>query len=61
MKPDAEIEEVRAVRHRISEECGHDPKRLIAYYKQVSHRLKQSGRFRFADSKAVEKPPAPKL
>ena len=32
MKDDPAIERIRAVRHQISEECGHDPKRLVAYY-----------------------------
>lgn len=29
---DPVIDEVRAVRHRISEEHGHDPARLVAHY-----------------------------
>src|SRR5262249_9753217 len=29
---DPVIDEVRLVRHRISEQCGHDPDRLVAYY-----------------------------
>jgi hypothetical protein len=34
------IEEIRAVRHRISERFDHDPERLVAYYmeKQERHR-----------------------
>jgi hypothetical protein len=35
MKPDQSdpvIDEVREVRRRISERCGHDPERLVAYY-----------------------------
>lgn len=32
MKDDPAIGRVREARHRISEECGHDPKRLVAYY-----------------------------
>ena len=47
-----EVEKIRAVRHRISEKCGHDPKRLLEYYKQVSKELRASGRFQF-----VEPPP----
>jgi hypothetical protein len=26
------IDEIREVRHRISEQCAHDPARLVAYY-----------------------------
>lgn len=29
---DEEIARIREVRHRISEEFGHDPYRLVAYY-----------------------------
>jgi hypothetical protein len=29
---DEEINRIREVRHRISEEFGHDPYRLVAYY-----------------------------
>jgi hypothetical protein len=40
---DPVIDEIRAVRHRISERFGHDPARLVAYYlelqKQYQDRL----------------------
>ena len=49
MTTDPEIERIRAVRHRISEECGHDPKRLIQYYRRISRELHASGRFHFAE------------
>ena len=32
MPPDPSIAYVREARHRISEKCGHDPKKLIEYY-----------------------------
>ncbi len=32
MRPDPVIDQIRAARHRISEQCGHDAKRLLAYY-----------------------------
>ncbi|MBU6402958.1 MAG: hypothetical protein KGS61_21770 [Verrucomicrobia bacterium] len=48
MRPDPEIEEIRAVRHRISAECGHDPKRLVERYRKLSRRLRRTGRFQFA-------------
>lgn len=31
MSDDPTIDEVRAVRSKISEECGHDPSRLVAH------------------------------
>jgi hypothetical protein len=40
---DPVIDEVREVRHRISERCGHDSNQLIEYYihlqRQYEHRL----------------------
>lgn len=43
MKADETIEKIRKVRHEISKECGHNPKRLVSYYKKFqkkfSHRL----------------------
>jgi hypothetical protein len=32
---DEVIEEIRAVRHRISERFGHDPERLVAHYMEI--------------------------
>ena len=39
MKSDPAIDAVRAARHAISERCGHDPKRLMAYYLQRQEAL----------------------
>jgi hypothetical protein len=30
-----EIARIREVRHQISEQCGHDPYRLVAYYMEL--------------------------
>jgi len=38
MKDDPIITALREVRHRISESVGHDPKKLIEYYKQLQRR-----------------------
>ncbi len=39
MKPDfptdPTIERIREARRSISEKCGHDPKRLVEYYKKL--------------------------
>ena len=35
MKPDPTIARIREARHRISEQCGHDPKRLVEYYMKL--------------------------
>jgi len=38
--PDPIIDEIREVRHRVSEQCGHDPKRLVEYYIQLQEEYK---------------------
>lgn len=35
MSDDPTIDEVRAVRSKISEECGHDPSRLVAHLMEL--------------------------
>jgi len=37
MKPDPTIARIRQARHRISEKCGHDPKRLVEYYTKLQN------------------------
>jgi hypothetical protein len=32
MKTDPTIERIRQIRHHISEECEHDPQKLLEYY-----------------------------
>ena len=46
---DDEVTEVRRVRHEISAECGHDLRKVAAYYRSVENELKQSGEFRFEE------------
>ena len=36
---DPVIDEVREVRRRISEQCGHDPERLVAYYMEMQQQF----------------------
>ena len=38
---DEEIIAVRRVRHKISEECGHDVDRVAAYYERVGEQLRR--------------------
>jgi len=40
MQEDKAIDEIREVRRRISEEFDHDPRRLVAYYKELQRRHK---------------------
>ena len=38
MPSDPIIDEIRAVRHRISEEFDHDPKKLVEHYMKLQER-----------------------
>lgn len=62
MKDDA-LQEVRHIRHQISEECGHDVHQVAAYYRKIEQELRESGQFRFQEdnsSQAVTSPPQSK-
>ena len=37
---DPVVDEIRRIRHQISEEHGHDPKRLVAYYIEFQKQFK---------------------
>jgi hypothetical protein len=37
---DPVIDEVREVRHQISERFGHDPERLVAYYMELQEKFR---------------------
>ena len=41
MQEDQAIAEIREVRRRISEECDHDPRKLIAHYKELQRHHKE--------------------
>ncbi|MBC8872866.1 MAG: hypothetical protein H8E44_25815 [Planctomycetes bacterium] len=43
------VREVRRVRHEISRRCGHDPRKVVAYYREFQDELKRSGNYRFRD------------
>jgi hypothetical protein len=52
MKPDQNdpvIDEIREIRHRISERFDHDPARLVAYYME----LQEKYRDRMIDAKKI--------
>ncbi len=40
MKKDPPIDEIRAVRHRISERFGHDTKRLCDHYREMEKKYR---------------------
>ena len=50
------VKEVREMRMKISEECGHDLNRLLAYYQEVEKEMRKSGKYKFVDPE----PPAEK-
>jgi hypothetical protein len=41
MKEDPTIQAVRVARHRISESVGHDPRKLVEYYRQLQERHRE--------------------
>ena len=49
------IREVRSIRHKISEECGHDLHKLFEYYRAYEEEMKRSGKYRFADPREVDR------
>ncbi len=49
-KTDPGLEHIREIRHKISEEHAHDPKRLIEHYRQIEEKYKD----RILDPVAVE-------
>ena len=50
------VKEVREMRMKISEECGHDIYQLLAHYQEVGKRLRKTGKYKFVDPE----PPAEK-
>lgn len=55
------VKEVREMRMKISEECGHDLYRLLAHYQEVGKRLRKTGKYKFVDPEpSAEKPAPPK-
>ena len=40
MKPDPTIDEIRRVRHEMSAEYGHDPRRMLEYFASIQARVK---------------------
>jgi hypothetical protein len=51
-KTDTGLEEIRRVRHEISAEIGHDPKRLLEYYRKLE--AEYADRLVHAEEGAVE-------
>lgn len=45
---DEEIAEIRSIRHKISAQFDHDPRKLADYYRTLEEKYRQSGKFKFA-------------
>ncbi len=45
---DEEIAEIRSIRHKISAQFDHDPRKLADYYRTMEEKYRQSGEFKFA-------------
>jgi hypothetical protein len=45
---DEEIAEIRRIRHQISAQFDHDPRKVVAYYRTLEKEYRESGEFRFA-------------
>ena len=52
------VKEVREMRMKISEKCGHDPYRLLAYYQKVGEEMRKSGKYKFVDPEPPAEKPA---
>ncbi len=37
---DPPIDEIRAIRHRLSAEHGHDPRRIVEFYREIQNRYR---------------------
>ena len=47
MKPDPIIAGVRAARHKISAEHGHNARRLVNHYIKLQEKMKKTGEYHF--------------
>lgn len=43
------VKEVREIRHKISARFDHDVGRLVAHYQALEEKMRQSGKYKFAD------------
>ena len=43
------VKEVREIRHKISARFNHDVDQLVAHYQALEKKMRQSGKYRFAE------------
>ena len=53
------VKEVREMRMKISEKCGHDLNKLFAYYQEVEKEMRKSGKYTFVDPELPAEKPVP--
>jgi hypothetical protein len=56
MKKDEAINQIRSIRHTISEENGHDPRRLVNYYIHLQKQYPQLAQFQDKPTDSVQIP-----
>ena len=53
------VKEVREMRMKISEKCGHDLNRVLEYYQKSGEEMRKSGKYKFANPEPPTEKPAP--
>ena len=48
------VKEVREIRHKISAQFDHDVGRLVAHYQEIQEKMRQSGKYKFAEMPNAE-------
>ena len=54
------VKEVREMRMKISEKCGHDLNRVLEYYQKSGEEMRKSGKYKFVDPEPSPEKPTPK-
>ena len=52
------VKEVREMRMKISEKCGHDLNKLLAYYQEVEKEMRKSGKYKLVDTQPLVQNPS---
>ena len=52
------VKEVREMRMKISEKCGHDLNRVLEYYQKSGEEMRKSGKYKFVDPEPPAEKPA---
>ena len=51
------LQEIRAIRRQISEECGNDAEKVFDYYQTRQDQLKATGKYKFVTKPLAAVPP----